>query len=201
MTMINGLPESASNIDVFYQDTLRRFTEADFFRRYRVHGVNRIPLSQFKSLRQSRLLAKEPDNLTAADRRFVRFSLERNNAVAGKHYIALAIIKSGQDNGADGYRAPKLSIDNGLIFKAENVLNHLSYRQVSELILKQQLDFKYSVPEIDSLDSLQAEIIHRYGHSRPQLSTRQIIDLGVGVVWFRWVGYIDKANKLKYLAG
>ena len=200
MTTIDGLTESANNVDVMIKGKLHRFTETDFFQRYQVSGMNRLPLHQFESLKQSQLLSSDNlDKLTASDKQFVRFSLEKNLALVGSHYVVLPIIKSGKDTSCIGYQAPILSVDNALIFKAEKITNHLSYRQVNELVTQQSLNFEHSVENITNIETLQQEIICRYLHSRPQLSESEIVQLGVGIVWFTWIGFVDEKNQVQYL--
>ena len=200
MAIVNGLLESSSNVDVLIQEKLHRVTETDFFKQYRVSGMNRIPLPQFESLIQSRILAAgNIAKSSTSNMNFIRFSLEKNFAIVGEDYLVLPIIESGQDASVTGYQAPKLSVDSALIFKAEKVLNHLSYEQVNQLLTDKQLDFSCAVKAIHSIDSLQAEIIRRYRHSRPQLSEAQIVELGVGIVWFNWVAYVDQNNQVQYL--
>ena len=113
MALINGLPESPANVDVYIQDKLERFSESDFFKQYQVKGINRISLSELSSLKQSQLLAENKlSHLTACDKKFNRFNLEKNNAEVGNHYFVIPIVIKGQDNGENGYQAPKLSTHN-----------------------------------------------------------------------------------------
>ena len=87
-----------------------------------------------------------------------------------------------------------------LIFKAKKVLNHLSYQDVQHLIDSGQLNFSNSINDIHDVPSLKREILSRYRYSRPNLTERQIIELGIGIVWFEWVGYVDKNEKVQYLS-
>ena len=198
--MINDLPESPTNVDVDIHGQLQRFTESDFFKRYHVEGMNRIPLEEFNGLKQVQLLQSGTLEIPSAiNTQFTRFSLEKNNATIGQNYLVLSIIKKGQDSSNKGYHSPILSLENALIFKAHRVINHLRYEQVKTLIAQQQLSFEDTVPPINSLETLQTKLLQRYQYSRPNLSKQQIINLGVGIVWFTWVGYVSEDGQVKYL--
>ncbi|RYV03440.1 hypothetical protein SOPP22_04020 [Shewanella sp. OPT22] len=201
MLIVNHLPESPANVDVYIQGKLERFSESDFFKQYQVKGINRILLTEFTSLIQSKLLSNHKlSNLTPDDRTFIRFSLEKNNAQIGNNYLVLPIVEKGQDSGEHGYKAPKLSTKSALIFKAKKVLNHLSYHSIQQLITKKELIFSNSVGNISDILSLKSELVSRYRFSRPNLTEQQIIESGVGIVWFEWVGYVDKNEKVQYLS-
>ena len=153
-----SLPTSEGQF--LYQEQIVNIPWMDFHTQYGVSGVIRVPKKDFP--------------LIPTSGPFTHFNLEVSYHRTESVYLIIAIIQPGW------YRAneevlPLLDPELSVRAKCLSVKEFVPYS------LLQEADFRYSLPQIQTVDDLKREMIQRYRQSLPELSDEQILERGVSV--------------------
>ena len=159
MTNIIQRELSNSKINILINNKETLIPSKSFFKNFPTNKCIRIQKDEF-------------DSIPNIGEEFTHFNLQISNHKEGEIYILPKILKSGfLKKGKE--KLPLLEFDNCYIGKCIEVKENIPYNK-----LKKE-DFKTSFKHIQNISQLKKEIIKRYSKSLPELSSEEILKLGV----------------------
>ena len=133
-------------------------------------------LAKFNTSNTIRIKQEEYGNIPQPI--FTHFNLQTTNHLKGEKYILAKIVQQGFFN-TTTEQQPLLSLENVYVAECIDIKNNLSYDELTND------DFKHSMKHIKNKEELQKTILKRYKKSMPQLTTKEILDLGVAKTTLR----------------
>jgi len=188
----NDLNKQCGKGNVLYQSKGITYCEEEsvFLNKFNVDGIARVPFDEFITIPQYKL-ALTAATIPANKKEFLRFNMGVNNSIVGGKYLVMPIMRSGSDSTKTGYVSPLLSIDEAMVYKVNNITNHISYNDLPKMVSSGKLNFQSCVSGIFDIASLQHSIVdQRYAISRPDLTRAQRVSAGVAITSLSLINFI-----------
>jgi hypothetical protein len=113
---------------------------------------------------------------------FTHFNLEFSGHRIGAKYILPRIIEQGYYRTPDDEVLPVLSFEGAIVGTCTGIREHVPYKTLRDK------DFQYSMKHIQNMSELKKAILGRYGVSMPNLTEKEILNLGLAITTLRLEG-------------
>jgi hypothetical protein len=113
---------------------------------------------------------------------FTHFNLEFSGHRIGAKYVLPRITEQGYYRAPGDEVLPILSFDDVLVGTCTGIREHVPYKALRDG------DFQYSMKHIQNVSELKKAILRRYSVSMPNLTEKEILNLGVAITTLRLEG-------------